>query len=246
MRIAVLSDIHANREALDACLDHAGRAGAERFAHLGDYVGYGADPGPVLDVVRDHVARGAVALRGNHDEAAAGGEVSMNGMARAAIAWTRARLDDGQRGFLAALPYAAEEAGTLLVHANGWAPSDWGYVTCCVEAERSLARTAARVTLCGHLHVPGLYHQAPGRPAAAFVPVPGEPVPLMASRRWLAVIPAVGQPRDGDPRAGYALLDTERGTLTVHRVAYDVEAAAAKIVAAGLPRRLAERLAQGR
>lgn len=245
MRIAVLSDIHANLEALTACLDHAARAGAERYVFLGDYVGYGADPGPALAVVREHAAGGAVALKGNHDEAASGVDLPMNGLARAAIAWTRERLDAGEKAFLAGLPYKAQEDDLLLVHANGWAPKDWGYVTGPVEAERSLGRTAARVTLCGHLHVPALYHMAPGRPAAPFVPVPGEPVPLMSTRRWLAVIPAVGQPRDGDPRAGYALLDTGARSLAFYRVAYDVEAAAAKIVAAGLPPRLAARLAEG-
>jgi diadenosine tetraphosphatase ApaH/serine/threonine PP2A family protein phosphatase len=246
MRIAVLSDIHGNREALEACLAHAAGAGVDAFAYLGDVVGYGADPVAVLDRVREAVEGGAVALKGNHDAAAAGVETGMNGLARAAIAWTRERLDPAARTFLAGLPYEARLDDVLLVHANAWAPSDWGYVLGTVEAERSLSRTGARVTLCGHVHVPALYHQAPGRPAAPFVPVPGAPVPLMASRRWLAVVPAVGQPRDGDPRAGYAVLDTDRATLTVHRVAYDVEAAAAKILAAGLPPRLAHRLAEGR
>jgi diadenosine tetraphosphatase ApaH/serine/threonine PP2A family protein phosphatase len=246
MLVAVLSDIHANREALTACLDHAARAGAERLVFLGDYVGYGADPEAVLDVVREQAARGAVVLRGNHDEAASGVDMPMNGLARAAIAWTRARLDDAARAFLRDLPLTAREDDLLLVHANPWAPGDWGYVMGTVEAERGFARTDARVILCGHLHVPGVYHQAAGRPAAPFVPVAGEPVPLMSTRRWLAVVPAVGQPRDGDPRAGYALLDTTRAALTFQRVPYDVEAAAQKILAGGLPPRLAARLAEGR
>jgi len=246
MRVAVLSDIHGNLEALQACLDHASRMGAERHVFLGDYVGYGADPGPTLDLVRRFAARGAPALRGNHDEAAVGGDVAMNPLARAAILWTRAQLDAGQRAFLAALPFAAEEGDTLFVHANAWSPGDWGYVTGAIEAERSLSRCGARLTVCGHVHQPVLYHQAPGRPAAAFRPVAGEPMPLVRSRRWLAVVPAVGQPRDGDPRAGYAMLDPRRNELTMHRVAYDVETAAEKILAAGLPSRLAERLSLGR
>jgi len=245
MRVAILSDIHANREALEACLDHAARAGAERLVFLGDYVGYGAEPQAVLDRVRDHAARGAVLLRGNHDEAAAGVDLGMNGLARDAILWTRTRLDPAERAFLADLPLTAGEDDRLYVHANPWAPVGWGYVTGPMEAERSFRRCGARLVLCGHLHVPGVYHQAAGRPVASFVPVAGEPVPLIGTRRWLAVIPAVGQPRDGDPRAGYALLDTKRQTLTMHRVAYDIEAAAAKILAAGLPPRLASRLAEG-
>jgi diadenosine tetraphosphatase ApaH/serine/threonine PP2A family protein phosphatase len=246
MLIAILSDVHGNLEALTACLDHAARAGAGSYAFLGDYVGYGADPSAVLALVRERAAGGAPVLRGNHDEAASGVDLPMNPVARAAIAWTRTRLSPDERAYLGALPHAAALDDVLLVHANAWAPGDWGYVTGPREAERSLSRSDAGVTLCGHVHAPALYHQRPGRPAAAFVPVPGEPVPLVASRRWLAVVPAVGQPRDGDPRAGYALLDTEARTLTIQRVAYDVEAAQAKIRAAGLPARLADRLAEGR
>lgn len=247
MLIALLSDIHGNREALDACLDHAGRMRADAYVFLGDYVGYGADPVSVLDTVRTYVARGAVALRGNHDEAASDGlGLDMNPLARAAIAWTHRQLDGERRAFLASLPLAHREGERLFVHANAWAPGDWGYVFDPVEAERSMRRTDARLTFCGHTHVPAVFQRLGAGAALPFTPAAGAGVPLAAGRQWLAVIGAVGQPRDGDPAACYALLDRERNLLTYLRVPYDVEAAASKIRAAGLPAPLAARLFEGR
>lgn len=246
MLTALLSDIHGNREALEACLEDAERRGVRRYVFLGDFVGYGADAAWVVDTARGFVERGAVALRGNHDEALFTGGDDMNPHARAAIDWTRGHLDPDQLAFLEALPLQAEENGRLYVHANAWAPGDWGYITGAVEAERSLRRCAAHATFCGHVHVPALYHMASGKPAIGFAPVSGIPVPLLPQRRWLAVVPAVGQPRDGDPDAGYALLDPEEGTLTYRRLAYDLDKAAAKIRAAGLPERGADRLYDGR
>jgi diadenosine tetraphosphatase ApaH/serine/threonine PP2A family protein phosphatase len=243
--IALLTDIHANREALDACLAHAERIGADRYVFLGDYVGYGADPGYAADLVQDYVARGAVALRGNHDDAVVGSSARMNDMARAAIAWTRGELNERQRGFLAGLPFTHEEGGRLFVHANAAAPQGWGYVSDRLEAARSLAATGCQSVFCGHLHVPGVYHMAPNGSVGAFTPVPDTSIALLPERRWLAVLGAVGQPRDQDPRACYALLDEDRGELSYVRVAYDVAAAARKIVDAGLPPPLAARLLKG-
>jgi diadenosine tetraphosphatase ApaH/serine/threonine PP2A family protein phosphatase len=245
MLIALLSDIHGNREALDACLADARKRGTERIVFLGDYVGYGADPGYALEVVQDQVARGAIALRGNHDEAAVGSSAGMNETARAAIAWTRRRVSEGGRQFLSGLPLTHEEGDLLFVHANAVAPDRWGYVTNRLEAARSLMATRRRCVLCGHLHVPGVYDMAPNGMLGEFTPKEEIAVPLLAERRWLAVIGAVGQPRDGDPRACYAILDDRRAELTYMRVRYDVEAAAAKIRAAGLPPRLATRLIEG-
>ena len=246
MLIALLSDIHGNREALDACLDHAGRMRADRYVFLGDYVGYGADPGSVLNTVRTYVARGAVALKGNHDEAAMDGRgLGMNPLARAAIAWTHGQIDPEGGAFLQGLPLAHREGERLFVHANACAPGEWGYVFEAIEAERSMRCTDARLTFCGHTHVPAVFHQPRGRPACAFRPVACAGVPLLPGRKWLAVIGSVGQPRDGDPAACYALLHHERNVLTYIRVPYDVETAAQKILDAGLPSPLAARLFGG-
>src|SRR6187399_552592 len=116
--IAILTDIHGNREALEACLAHAERRSIARYVFLGDCVGYGADPGFVVDTVRGFVERGAIALLGNHDSAATGTRERMNDEAALAIEWTREQLDDSQREFLAGLPLAAEEDDRLYVHAS--------------------------------------------------------------------------------------------------------------------------------
>ena len=245
MLIALMSDIHANREAFAACLAHAASYPVDRHVFLGDYVGYGADPGWAVDTVMDHVERGAIAILGNHDEAISAARVKMNEIALAAIEWTRERLDARQREFLSRLPLGMEESDRLYVHASGWAPAAWHYVTDAHEARQSLEATARRVTFCGHVHVPELYHLGADARIGAVTPVAGVGIPLLRQRRWLAVMGAVGQPRDGLPAACYAVLDEEKSALTYVRVPYDVAGAAAKIRAAGLPSILAVRLERG-
>jgi len=247
LRLAILADIHGNLEAFRACLEHARARGAERVVLLGDLVGYGADPEAVLALAMEEVAAGAFALLGNHDEAAAGGRCpGMNDVAAAAIAWTHRRLDAVQRRFLAGLPLTAEVEGCLLVHADASDPGAWHYVTDAEAARRSLDATEAAITVCGHVHRPALYSLGESGKLTPFRPVAGAPVPLARSRRWLAVLGAVGQPRDGNPAACYGMLDTGTPEITWLRVPYDVAAAAAKIRAAGLPERLADRLFLGR
>jgi diadenosine tetraphosphatase ApaH/serine/threonine PP2A family protein phosphatase len=242
MLIAFMADIHANREALAACLGHARGQGAERLVFLGDYVGYGADPEFAVETLADCVGAGAVAVRGNHDDAIARAQPSMQSDAGIAIAWTRGRLGPAARGFLAGLPLTVADDERLYVHADASAPERWIYVGDAGAAAHSLAATDAQLTFCGHLHVPHLYGVAPTGKLTSFRPVAGVAVPLQRQRRWLAVLGSVGQPRDGNPAACYAMLDTVREEMTYLRVPYDVDAAAAKIRAAGLPERLAERL----
>jgi len=236
VRIALLTDVHANLEALLACLAHADRAGAARCVFLGDLVGYGADPAAVLGVVSGLVSRGGAAVLGNHDQATLEGpSPRMNPDARAAIAWTRARLGPAELGFLARLPLSLEENGRLYVHANAWAPERWEYVTSPFDAGHSMRATRCRLTFCGHMHTPALYHLGPDDRPGAFTPTPGTGIPLGRPRRWLAIPGSVGQSRDGNPAASYALLDDATDVLTFHRVPYDVEAAIRKIREAGLP-----------
>jgi diadenosine tetraphosphatase ApaH/serine/threonine PP2A family protein phosphatase len=245
MRLALMSDIHGNREALEACLDHAAQNGVERYVFLGDYAGYGADPGWVIDTVQAHVGRGAIAIRGNHDDAVLTGSEDMNETAAEAMAWTRTQLDDRQRAFLAGLPLTIEEEDRLYVHSSGFEPDHWHYVTGLYAAAKSLMATRARATFCGHTLGPALFHMSMTVKFASFDPVDRVDIPLTRQRRWLAVIGSVGQPRDRDPAACYAVLDDERDTLTYLRVPYDIESAARKIRAAGLPRSLSARLFQG-
>lgn len=245
MKIAVLADIHGNLEALRACLAHAERQGANLHAFLGDLVGYGADPAACLDVLAGYAARGAFLVRGNHDEAALGGLCeNMNPVAREATYWTRTQLNDAGRNFLASLPLMARRGDLLFVHASADEPGRWHYVTSSSQARRCMEAAQAAVTFAGHVHHPSLYF-AVGSGVERFQPVPGVAIPLQRRRHWLAIAGSVGQPRDGNSAAAYALFDEDERTLSFFRVPYDHATAARKIIAAGLPERLAARLQRG-
>jgi diadenosine tetraphosphatase ApaH/serine/threonine PP2A family protein phosphatase len=246
VKLALLADIHANLEALEACLEHAREQGAEGLAFLGDLVGYGADPAAVLERVRALAVAGAVAVRGNHDAAVgAAGTDTMNRAAEAAVDWTRQQLDGSQLAFLAALPLTVRQGPICFVHASADRPADWTYIQDARGAAQSVAAAHATWVFSGHVHEQALYHLTPAGHALPFKPVPGVAIPVPARRRWLAVVGSVGQPRDGNTAACYALFDTERTTLTFHRVPYDWSVAATKIRAAGLPEFLALRLERG-
>ncbi|QPF82678.1 metallophosphoesterase family protein [Bradyrhizobium genosp. L] len=246
MRLAFFSDIHANRQAFAACLEAARVRGAERLICLGDIIGYGADPEWAVDTVMDLVGTGAIALRGNHDNAIGVPSDSMNDVAQAAIDWTRNRLGAEQRAFLAGLPLEQEEDNRLYVHSEASDPAKWRYIRDTADAARSMMATALQITFCGHIHRPGLYSMSSAAKMTSFVPTTGMPVQLLTGRRWLAVLGSVGQPRDGDPAASFAMFDTVSREITYVRVPYDVETAAARIRAAGLPQWLADRLLIGR
>jgi diadenosine tetraphosphatase ApaH/serine/threonine PP2A family protein phosphatase len=245
MRLAILSDIHGNREALTAVLSDQAARGCDGMMILGDIVGYGPDPEWCCDRVMALAASGAVVLKGNHDEAIVTGAAGMNSSARKAIEWTRPRLSTAQVDFLAALPMRADRDGAAFVHASAEAPGDWIYVTNETTAAGSMQASRARVTFCGHVHVPALYSaDLRGMVAATRVKI-GMPMPLLRSRRWMAVVGSVGQPRDRNPAAGYAIFDEGTQDLTFRRVPYDCGAVAIKVRAAGLPEALALRLLSG-
>jgi diadenosine tetraphosphatase ApaH/serine/threonine PP2A family protein phosphatase len=244
--LAIFADIHANRQAFAACLDFARARGAERMICLGDFVGYGADPEWTVDTVMGLVDAGAMAVRGNHDNAIGSTAESMNAEAQAAIEWTRGRLSAVQRRFLAELPLTRQDDDRLYVHSEASTPSKWRYVQSTADAARSIQATSAHVTFCGHIHQPALYSMSAAAKMTGFVPSSGVPVQLLAGRQWLAVLGSVGQPRDGNPAASFAMLDTATSEITYCRVPYDIEAAANRIRANGLPLWLADRLAAGR
>ncbi len=248
MRIGFLADIHGNREALDACLEQARRQCVDRLVFLGDLVGYGADPVYVVDrVAQLQENEGAIVLLGNHDAAAVACDTTgMNQYARDAILWTHGELDPAQIAFLRGLKSSFEEDDRLYVHSDATAPDQWRYVTDAAEAERSLRATHKRLTFCGHVHRPALYHMAPQKPAVAFKPQAGTPIPLIGNRKWLLVQGSVGQPRDENPAASWGVLDVEKSEFTYLRTSYDIETAAGKIHAAHLPQILAARLYIGR
>ncbi|WP_315706018.1 MULTISPECIES: metallophosphoesterase family protein [unclassified Bradyrhizobium] len=246
MLLAFFSDIHANRQAFDACLKAARARGAERLICLGDIVGYGADPEWSVDAVMEMVEQGGLAVRGNHDNAVAVSSENMNAEAQAAIEWTRGRLSAAQRRFLAELPLMAQDDDRLYVHSEASSPSRWRYVQSTSDAARCMIATDAQVTFCGHIHRPALYSMSVTAKMTSFTPTANVPVQLLRGRQWLAVAGSVGQPRDGDPAAAFMTFETRTREITYCRVPYDVETAAQRIRANGLPPWLAERLAIGR
>lgn len=245
MRIAFLTDIHGNREAFKACLDDVRTRGVDRIVLLGDYVGYGADPEWCVNRVMEECSKGAVAVLGNHDAAVADDREGMNTNARITMTWTRGQLGTDERAFLATLPMEVRDGMRLYVHSDASQPTSWKYVMDGADAANSLKSTAAQATFVGHVHRPAIYAVASTGKITNFVPVTGTPVPLLSQRRWLVVVGSVGQPRDGNPAAAYSLYDDHTTEITSVRVPYDVDAAAAKILAAGLPAPLARRLKAG-
>jgi predicted phosphodiesterase len=239
VRIVVVSDVHSNLLALDAVLAKVGAV--DGCWHLGDVVGYGPEPDAVVERLS---ALGAIGVRGNHDGAAVGGtEIDwFNPEARAAMEWTRATISDTTREWLAALPKRREEGDLTLVHGSPRDPT-WEYVTSTSIAKASLSAISTRHGLHGHTHIPVVFTELDGR-LRTLEPRAGNSVDLSAGRMLLNP-GSVGQPRDGDPRASYLVLDTEAGTATWGRVAYDFEAVGNAMRALGLPERLADRLRHG-
>lgn len=246
MRIAILSDIHGNREAFSAVLHDLESRKIDRVILLGDLVGYGPDPEFCIDKTMALVEAGAIAIKGNHDSAVSNPSESMNVVARTAIDWTRPRLDRAQTDFLETLPYTHREGDALFVHASANEPSQWHYVTNDRRAIASFKATDARVIFCGHVHVPALMTFDLGGTVREHKIPHGSAIPLISSRRWLGVIGSIGQPRDGMPQASYAIFDTATQDLTFRRVPYDVATTLAKLRAAHLPEGLAKRLSEGR
>jgi diadenosine tetraphosphatase ApaH/serine/threonine PP2A family protein phosphatase len=245
MLTALFADVHSNLAALEACLAHARERGAARFVFLGDLVGYGPDPVAVLDLITG--LDGAVVIKGNHDEAI---EVEpktrdLNDVAYAAIVWTRQALRPAQRLLLSELPLVVRENDVCFVHASASRPERWEYVVDAVTAERSMAAAATSWVFCGHVHDQALYFRTPAGKTAAFRPTAGSPVPVPRRRGWLAIVGSVGQPRDGNPAAAYALFDEAGETLTFFRVPYDERETANRIRARGLPESLALRIERG-
>jgi len=249
MKIALFSDLHANVHALDACLAHALGQGAERFAILGDMVGYGAFPAQMLERCRALAEQGALVIRGNHESLALKPEIGKGTWGGLTAQWTHDQLSVDQRAWIAALPLERRLGPLLIVHASAHEPAQWHYVVDAEAAARSLRGAAFDPTIrwifSGHVHQQALYVETGRERAVHFQPEPGVPVQLIGNRRHLGIVGSLGQPRDGDPRACYAWLDMQRGTLTFHRVRYDHFAAADAIRRAGLPEALAQRLERG-
>lgn len=250
MRCAILSDIHGNLEALSAVLDQLSTEGIDRYLCLGDTVGYGADPEACL---RRLQACGAISVCGNHEWGCLG-KLELrwfNEMASAAIEWTRDRLTFSDLDALRRLPLTASEDSVTLAHGTLRHPDRFEYLVDLAQAVD--AAKACRTAYCfvGHTHVPFVFEYDLAAQRAGRILSRGDElaeVPLAASAQMRYVINpgSVGQPRDGDPRASVAILDTASMRLAIRRVPYDVTGAQRKIREAGLPGFLAQRLAVGR
>ena len=240
MKVAVISDVHANLEALEAVLADARANGAETFWCLGDIVGYGADPDAVVETIR---ALGSPAVAGNHDWAACGltSTRQFNRHAAAAAEWTARTMKPENLDWLKALPLVERVEGVLLVHATPSEPAAWHYCMVVEDAIDEMESYREDLCLIGHSHVPGAFerHDDEVRYTRA------EELVLRPGRQYMVNVGSVGQPRDGDKRAAYALYDTVECRIRHVRVEYPIAAAQAKIIAAGLPQWLASRLADG-
>ena len=252
MRIALIADIHSNLEALEAVLRdvESARGGVDAWWCLGDIVGYGPDPEACLQRVRDLEAR---CIAGNHDWGAVGkvALTEFNRAAAEACRWNGEHLGAGERAFLADLPLTVEVQGFTLAHGSPRDPI-WEYLLSPEQAQDCLALLRTRHGLVGHSHLP-LWFSLPdggeamptGRQALTYGSLTEEAPLRLASGRFILNPGSVGQPRDGDPRAAYAIYDGDTNSVTGYRVEYDIPKVQAKVVAAGLPATLAQRLSFG-
>lgn len=268
-KIAILSDIHSNYEALTAVLKRCEEEQVEKYACLGDIVGYNAEPSVCLEMIRNLDL--VCTVKGNHDEYASNNDDVMEGFnphARRAVLWTKYQLTSEQRNWLANLPLRATIPGTniTLVHATLDSPDNWGYVFDIHHAADNFAYQFTQICFCGHSHVPVAFCK---KPISTMSERPIDEIALWANRsnegavpkdasdsdalditletgfKYLFNIGSIGQPRNRDPRASFAIINTDTREVSRHRVTYDIKTTQAKILAAGLPERLALRLESG-
>lgn len=232
MRIAILSDIHANLPALTKALELITAKGADEIWCLGDIVGYGAEPNECVELIADRSQR---CVLGNHDQAVAFPEKPkfLPWEGKVTSEWTSAVLTEQNRGFLRSLPLIDTTETCTLVHASPSSPSSWIYVSSLARAHEQFSDFATLLCLIGHTHVPSIC----GDDLKTFRLKPG--------RRFLINVGSIGQPRDGNPQLSFGFLDTKAWSYQNVRAEYDIDAAASAIIRQGLPRTLADRLYAG-
>jgi predicted phosphodiesterase len=240
MKFAIIADIHSNLEALQVVLKDAKEQKATHYACLGDIVGYNANPTECLDIIR---GMDMPIVKGNHDEyCSTDGQLDgFNPAAAEAVNWTRKQLSADDRRWLRDLKYTRMVTSFSIVHATLDGPQRWGYVFDKLAAAASFSYQNTAVCFFGHTHVPVAFVRdsvVRGGTYSKFKIEPG--------KKYFVNVGAVGQPRDNNPKSGYVIFDVREGTIELRRLDYDIAAAQKKILAAGLPERLAERLAYGR
>jgi predicted phosphodiesterase len=241
MRYVVLSDVHSNWEALEAVLSYLEKVKYDKIVFLGDFVGYGANPNECVALLKEIVE---YAVLGNHDLAVFNPEEAryFNPYAREAIHWTRLVLGRDNINYLSRLPLSLEiEKGILMVHSTPVKPERWEYLLSVNDALTQFMKFEGKIALFGHSHIPGAFLMSNN----GIEVVVERKLIIRENHRYLINPGSVGQPRDMDPRASFGLLDTDAGIFEWHRVEYDIHKAQEKIVKAGLPLFLSERLTRG-
>jgi diadenosine tetraphosphatase ApaH/serine/threonine PP2A family protein phosphatase len=242
-RYAIFGDIHANLEALTAVIEDARSQHVTDFVCLGDIVGYNANPRECVEIIRD---LGAVTVRGNHDHYCSHDEYldDFQPLAASVIAWTRRQLSAENVDWLRSLPYTRimHACGMTAVHSTLDLPDRWGYVFDLLDAEAHFNYQTTPICFHGHTHVPLVFEKN----SQILRSDANSLVKIVFGTKYFANSGSVGQPRDGDPRSSYVIYAPKMKELAFRRVAYDIETAADKVLAAGLPERLAERLFRGR
>jgi len=241
MKFAIIADIHGNLEALEAVLEDARKQGVTHYACLGDVVGYGANPKECLDIVR---GMGMPCVKGNHDEYSASLNQHLEGFnpyAAQAVQWTREHLTEDDRKWLRELKYIRLVTSFSIVHATLDAPDRWGYVFDKLAAAASFPYQNTNVCFFGHTHVPVAFVRDSVVRGGSY-----SKFRIEHGRKYFINVGSVGQSRDGVAKATYATYDLNEGIIELRRVDYDIPAAQGKIIAAGLPKRLADRLTEGR
>lgn len=239
MKYGLFSDIHGNLEALQAVLDALRKEGVDNYICLGDIVGYGANPRECLKLIKD---LNSSTIAGNHDYAA----VNLtdldyfNSYAKEAVLWTQNQLEEVDRDFLAGLKLVHHFPSFTIVHATLRVPEEWNYILSTYEARQNFQLLTPSLLFVGHSHVPLVFEGN-----ANYRYYFREVVNLEEGKKYIINIGSVGQPRDGNPQASFALCDTESHTVQIRRVEYNVTGAMRKIVEAGLPKDLAWRLSRG-
>jgi len=240
MKFAIIADIHANWEAFQVVLEDIEKQKCTHYACVGDVVGYNANPKECLDLVRKMEMP---CVKGNHDEYCSSEDAleGFNQHAAAAVNWTRKQLTTQDRQWLRDLKYTRMVTSFSMVHATLDGPQRWGYVFDKLGAAASFPYQTTQVCFFGHTHVPVAFIRdsiVRGGTYSKFKVEPG--------KKYFVNVGAVGQPRDGNPKAAYVVFDMDASTIELRRLDYDIATAQKKIRAAGLPERLAERLAFGK
>lgn len=244
MKIAIISDLHSNMEALQACLNKARALQVEQYVCLGDIVGYGPDPAATLDIVMS--LPNVVVIRGNHEEALFSNySKGLRQHIQQTVSWTKKQLSEEQLNYLQALPYEQIVLGMTMVHASADRPKKWPYVYNTELASQCMNAATTNLTFIGHTHQPEVFYETPSKHIKCLTPLAGARVPIYQQSRYVVNVGSVGQPRDENNAASFVVYDTEERELLFCRVAYEHELTAKKIIERGLPALFAERLEKG-